>query len=321
MKRASLIAAAITLGLAQAASAQDVVGDAAVQNQWFTGTLEAPSPALPAAGILEVEPYVIWTRSHGAYDDGGSFHSSPNIDVLTSVTALKYSLTNRISIQALPSISHVSTSPGHYTGFGDLPVEAEYRLSDANNRTGLPSVTIAIGVTLPTGKYDRMRTALSGFGSGAYSLKQQILLQSLFDTRGGHPMRFRAYVAVYEPIGKSSVTDISTYGTSEGFHGEAQPFFCDVGRGRRLCVRPALGVRDGSRPQVRGWIYFGRQICGECSYSFPQWKTHNYVARSCTRIQYFGQCRHYCGSRLFRGGPQQRRLFRTTNRYQCWPLN
>jgi hypothetical protein len=225
MKRASLIAAAMTLGLAQAASAQDVVGDAAVQNQWFTGTLEAPSPALPAAGILEVEPYVIWTRSHGAYDDGGSFHSSPNIDVLTSVTALKYSLTNRISIQALPSISHVSTSPGHYTGFGDLPVEAEYRLSDANNRTGLPSVTIAIGVTLPTGKYDRMRTALSGFGSGAYSLKQQILLQSLFDTRGGHPMRFRTYVAVYEPIGKSSVTDISTYGTSEGFHGEAQPRF------------------------------------------------------------------------------------------------
>ena len=225
MKCASLFAAAITLGLAQSASAQVVAGDSAVQNQWFTGTLEAPSPALPEAGILEVEPYAIWTRNHGAYDNSGTFHSAPNVDVLTSVTALKFGLTNRISIQALPSISHVSNRLGHYTGIGDLPVEAEYRLSDANNRTGFPSITVAIGLTLPTGKYDRMQTALGGFGSGAYSLKQQILLQSLFDTRGGHPMRFRAYAAVYEPIGKTSVTDISTYGTSQGFHGDAQPRF------------------------------------------------------------------------------------------------
>ena len=42
----------IVAGLLEPALAQTIAGDAAVQAQWFTGTLEAPSPALPAAGIL-----------------------------------------------------------------------------------------------------------------------------------------------------------------------------------------------------------------------------------------------------------------------------
>lgn len=228
MKYALILGAAFAIGGAQSASAQEVAGDAAVQNQWFTGTLEAPSPALPKAGIIEVEPYVIWSRNHGSYDDSGTYHSAPDVDVLTSVTAIKLGLTDRISIQALPSVSHVANRASRYTGLGDLPIEVEYRFNDENNKTGFPSVTAAVGLTLPTGKYDRLQTPLSGFGSGAYSLKQQILLQSLFDTRGGHPMRFRVYAAAYEPIGKTSVTDISGYGTSLGFHGHVQPGFSAI---------------------------------------------------------------------------------------------
>ena len=49
MKYTLAIGIAISCGVAQTASAQEVPGDAAVQNQWFTGTLEAPSPALPEA--------------------------------------------------------------------------------------------------------------------------------------------------------------------------------------------------------------------------------------------------------------------------------
>ena len=56
--------AAIT---ARAVLAQVVPGDAAVQAQWFTGSLEAPSPALPKAGILAIEPCVIYTNNTGGY--------------------------------------------------------------------------------------------------------------------------------------------------------------------------------------------------------------------------------------------------------------
>lgn len=223
MKKTLILGIAVSVGVAQPALAQAVPGDAAVQNQWFTGTLEAPSPALPKAGILEVEPYAIVTRTHGAYDMTGDYRATPNVDTFTSVMAVKYGITDRISVQALPSISHVFNRASQYTGFGDLPIELEYRISDANNKTGFPSVTFALGLNVPIGKHDNLRTASSGFGSGAYTLKQQVLLQSLFDTPGGHPMRFRLFAAAYEPIGKTSVDNVSVYGTSQGFTGRVDP--------------------------------------------------------------------------------------------------
>jgi hypothetical protein len=218
----------VAVGLAQTATAQEVPGDAAVQNQWFTGTLEAPSPALPQAGILEVEPYAIFTQNNGAYDTKGDYHSSPNVDVFTSVTALKYGLTDRISVQALPSLSHVANSLSHYTGLGDLPIDIEYRFNDENNKTGFPSVTASVGLNLPIGEYDGLHTPLSGFGSGAYTVKEELLFQSLFDTWGHHPMRFRVYGAAYEPLGNTSVNNVSIYGTSQGFHGRVGPGFSAV---------------------------------------------------------------------------------------------
>jgi hypothetical protein len=228
MKHTLILGAALACGLGHAVSAQEIPGDAAVQNQWFTGTLEAPSPALPQAGILEVEPYAIFTENDGAYDTKGNYRSAPNVDVFTSVTALKYGLTDRISVQALPSVSHVANSLSHYTGLGDLPIDVEYRFNDENNKTGFPSVTASVGLNLPTGEYDGLRTPLSGFGTGAYTVKEGLLFQSLFDTWGHHPMRFRVYGAAYEPIGNTSVDNVSIYGTGQGFHGRVGPGFSAV---------------------------------------------------------------------------------------------
>lgn len=259
MRKKLILGMAVSVGFAQPALAQAVPGDAAVQNQWFTGTLEAPSPALPKPGILEVEPYAIYTRTYGAYGTRGDYRAAPNVDIFTSVTAMKYGITNRISVQALPSISHVANKISHYTGIGDLPIELEYRINNENNKTGFPSVTAAIGVTIPTGIYDNMRTPLSGFGSGAFTLKEQVLLQSLFDTPGGHPMRFRVYAAAYEAIGSTSVHNISVYGTSPGFAGRVDPGFSAVmgiGGGYALDQRWVIAL-DLVHKSARGFALDG----------------------------------------------------------------
>lgn len=223
------IALSITASLAGPATAQVIAGDAAVQAQWFTGTLEAPSPALPAAGILAVEPYAIYTSFSGAYDNSGARHSVPNgTDMFTSVTAIKYGITDRLSVQALPSFSHMLNNHDSYTGLGDLPVEAEYRFNDENNQTGFPSVTASLGINLPTGDFDRLRSSSDGFGGGTYTLKEGILFQSLFDTAGGHPMRFRFYASAYEPISNVSIHDVSVYGTGQGFNGQVLPGLSSV---------------------------------------------------------------------------------------------
>ena len=227
MKRIVATVALCLLTPCEIARAQDnlpTVGDAAVQNQWFTGSLESPSPALPKAGLVALEPYAIFINTTGAYDNAGGRYGVPNeTNQFESLLAFKYGITDRLSFDALPSASYVSNDQSHFTGIGDLPVELEYRFNDQNNRTGWPSVTASLGVNLPTGDYEHLSSPIDGLGAGTYMLKEGLLFQSLFDTPDDHPLRLRVYGAAYEPLDQASVSGISTYGTNVGFHGNVRP--------------------------------------------------------------------------------------------------
>lgn len=216
-------------GFSQVAMAQDTREQNepnAAPNQWFTGSLEAPSPALPKAGMLAIEPYLVYQVDTGLYDDDG--HRKPVARAsrtFESLVVIKYGITKRLTVEALPSVLRTwkdgQSSDG--VGVGDLPIELEYRVRNGNYRNGAPSLTFDLGVTLPTGKYNRLSTSLNGVGQGAYLLKEGLVLQSLFDTWGNHPVRVRAYGAIYEPLSNASVADVSVYGTSQGFHGNVRP--------------------------------------------------------------------------------------------------
>lgn len=196
----------------------------AVENQWFTGSLEAPSPALTVGGVLAIEPYVIYSHNTGSYGNDWTYQSTPNeVSQVESVIALKYSFTNRLTLQALPTFVSQWSDQIASSGIADLPIELEYRLKNENDLTGSPSVTFDIGMTFPTGIYDRLQSPLDALGSGAYMLKEGILLQSLFDTWHNHPMRLRLYGSAFEPLADIPVSDISVYGTENGFQGNAKP--------------------------------------------------------------------------------------------------
>jgi hypothetical protein len=226
--------------------AQAIPGDAAVQAQWFTGSLEAPSPALPKAGMLAIEPYVVYTSNTGAYGDGWQHYAVPNdVDSVESLTVLKYALTDRLSVEALPSFAHAWNGQTSATGLGDLPTELEYRFNDENNRTGAPSVTAELGLSFPSGQYQHLSTPLAGLGSGAYTLKEGLLFQSLFDTADHHPLRLRFYGAVFEAVQDVSVQDVSVYGTAVGFKGHVAPGIAEelgVGAGYGLDRRWVLAL-------------------------------------------------------------------------------
>lgn len=223
MKPARALLALVALGLPCAATAQEA--DLAVRNQWFTGSLEASSPALAKAGTLAIEPYLIYKIDTGVYDDRGHRHSSGDgIHQAQAVTVLKYGLTDRLSFQALPILVRITDGRNERgLGFADLPVELEYRLKDENGRTGSPSVTLSAGLVLPTGRYNRLHFVLDGLGGGTTLAKQGIVVESLFDTKGGHPVRIRAFGAVTEPLESANVRGLSVYGTNEGFTGRALP--------------------------------------------------------------------------------------------------
>ena len=221
---ASLAWACLLIGAPAAASAQEA--DPAVRNQWFTGSLEASSPALGKAGVLAIEPYVIYQINTGIYDGSGNRRPVPHdVDHLLTVIVVKYALTDRLSVQALPSFDHISNDRGSSSGlgFGDLPLELEYRFKNENGRTGSPSITVSLGITLPTGDYQHLGNQLNGIGSGAYFAKQGLVVESLFDTQGGHPMRIKLFAAAYEPLATAPVRDVSVFGTEQGFRGRAKP--------------------------------------------------------------------------------------------------
>ncbi|WP_420382199.1 hypothetical protein [Novosphingobium sp.] len=198
----------------------------AAPNQWFTGSLEAPSPALPKAGMLAIEPYAVFQFDTGAYaDNGHHLSTSDNASTAETLLVIKYGITSRLTVEALPSLSRSWNSQSHSSGagVGDLPIELEYRLTDGNYHNGAPSLTLDLGVTLPTGEYDRLSKSLNGVGQGAYLLKQGVVLQSLFDTPGNHPVRIRVYASLFEPLSHPGVNDLSVYGTSQGFAGRVRP--------------------------------------------------------------------------------------------------
>ncbi|MEO6923159.1 MAG: hypothetical protein ABI142_04985, partial [Bryocella sp.] len=167
-----LLIAIVTAGISGTASAQ-AAGDSTVRAQWFTGSLESPSPALPKAGLVAVEPYVIYQRNTGQYDDKGGHQSvSDDIRQVDSITLFKYGITNRLSFQALTVLAHVWNVENAVTGVSDLPIELEYRFNNENNKTGLPSVTASVGVSLPIGNYQHLGVPLDGLGTGTYAFKQ-----------------------------------------------------------------------------------------------------------------------------------------------------
>jgi len=244
-----VLAAVCLLAFSGVASSQDNlsnVGDAAVQNQWFTGSLEAPSPSLPKAGMVALEPYAIFINPTGAYDNGGHHYGvSDQANQFQSVLVFKYGITDRLTVEALPSVSHISSQRNHFTGVGDLPIELEYRFNDENSRTGWPSLTASFGVTLPTGDYERLSSASNGLGSGVYLLKEGLLFESLFDTADDHPVRIRVYGAAFEPLDHADIDGTSTYGTDRGFRGNVMPgvsFQAGIGAGYAFTQRWVLAL-------------------------------------------------------------------------------
>jgi hypothetical protein len=75
---------------------------------------------------------------------------------------------------------------------------------------------------LPVGKFEHLRSAADGFGTGAYMTMEQIEIQQRFTT-WGHAHRLRSWGTISQPLNSVSLHDISSYGTAQGFQGTVVP--------------------------------------------------------------------------------------------------
>lgn len=201
------------------AAAGDAAGPASsrtrqsLDDAWWTGPLLAPSAATLPTGHFLVEPYL--------YDV-----TSPHTNGYGSLTYALYGLTDRLTLGLIPTFGFNVVDGGANSsgiGAGDVTVQAQYRLMQFEPGGWVPTTSVVVQETLPTGKFDRLGNRPGdGFGSGAYTTTLALYSQMYFWLPNGRILRTRFDVSRAFP-GTADVDDVSVYGTGQGFRGRARP--------------------------------------------------------------------------------------------------
>lgn len=195
--------------------------DKPLPEQWYTGSLYSPSPALPTPGMIAVEPYVASSLPAGAFNSKG--HLDKNVGSQKSISQFslfKYGLTSHLSFYLLPAYSYSWGNHAKPSGlkFNDLPVEFQYRLTPHYT----PSVSVYLGFNAPTGDYSNLANASEGVGQGAWFIRYGLHTQFALPFFS-HAMRIRLWAQARQPVSSARLRNISSYGTEKGFAGRAHP--------------------------------------------------------------------------------------------------
>lgn len=193
---------------------------------WWTGPLLAASAGTLPQGHFLIEPYVFDLMPQAHYEASGNRQPVSHANDYGSQSYVLYGFTDRISAGLIPRFEFNHPELGRaasHIGAGDLGLQAQYGLTRYQEGTWIPSTSLVLGETLPTGKYDRLgdRPA-EGIGAGAYTTTAGLYSQYFFWLPTGRILRTRLDLS-YAISGSASVRDVSVYGTSAGFRGRAMP--------------------------------------------------------------------------------------------------
>lgn len=187
--------------------------------QWYTGSLYSPSPALPAPGMVAVEPYITAGLPAGAYDSNGRLNTKKfagGQHNITQFSLLKYGLTDHLSLYLLPTYGYSWGAHAKPSGlkFNDLPVEFQYRFTPHYT----PSFSVYLGVNTPTGDYSNLANASEGVGQGVWAIRYGVHTQFALPFFK-HAMRIRMWAQARQPVTTARLRNITSFGTERGFVG------------------------------------------------------------------------------------------------------
>jgi hypothetical protein len=184
-----------------------------LREAWWTGPLMTPSAATLPAGHLLIEPYLFDVIA-------------PHRNGLGSQSYLVYGLRNRLSLGLIPVFGYNVVSDGPNSarvGVGDLTGFVQYRLTQFQSGHALPTASVVLEETAPTGRYDQLGNRPSdGLGSGAYTTILGVYSQTFIWMPNGRILRLRLDLTRSFP-GSVTLRDVSVYGTPTGFRGTARP--------------------------------------------------------------------------------------------------
>jgi hypothetical protein len=195
------------------------------EDAWWTGPMLAASGASLPQGHALIEPYLFNVVTNARFDADGNRHAVPTDNTLGSLTYMLYGLTDRVTVGMIPRFFYDLPPVGASSsgiGVGDLTLQAGYGLTQFQDGHRVPSISLVIDETLPTGRYDRLDRPSDGVGAGAYATGFSVYSQQYFWMPNGRILRGRLDLT-YTVSSAASLTDRSVYGTAAGFRGHATP--------------------------------------------------------------------------------------------------
>jgi hypothetical protein len=218
--------AALLLLISVPACAENISSRQTLDDAWWTGPLLAASASTLPQGHFLVEPYFFDVITYGRLDADGNRVSRPHENDFGSQSYVLYGVTDRISAGIIPRFGYLKSSQGPgSTGpqVGDLTLQAQYRLTQFQEGSWIPTLSFVLGETVPTGKYDRLdQHPGDGFGAGAYTTILSLYSQEYFWLSTGRILRMRLDLS-YSLSSRVGLQGVSVYGTGAGFSGHAQP--------------------------------------------------------------------------------------------------
>lgn len=205
----------VTAGIvgAQPTPPPTAAGRQSLDDAWWTGPVAAASAATLPRGHFLIEPYfydVMTGHSHG----------------FGSRTYLVYGLLDRLPVGVIPTagFNKVSGAPSSSRiRLGDVTFTTQYRLTQFREGGWVPTMSVVLQETIPTGKYDRLGDRSSdATGSGVYTTTLALYSQRYFWLPNGRILRMRVDVSQAFSRG-ANVEGVSVYGTGAGFRGYAKP--------------------------------------------------------------------------------------------------
>lgn len=197
-----------------------------LDDAWWTGPMLAAGAGTLPQGHALIEPYLYDAIRYGRYDDDGERRSTDRVHGYGSLTYMLYGLTDKFTVGLIPVFGFNDVSSGTDSSgiqVGDITLQGQYRLSQFREGSRVPTTSLVVQQTLPTGKYDRLGANTNdGLGGGAYTATIALYSQYYFWLPNGRILRTRLNVA-HAFSDDVSVADVSVYGTGPGFRGRAKP--------------------------------------------------------------------------------------------------
>lgn len=211
---------------AQEVSARPDLSREAIAEAWFTGPMLAPSASTLPQGHILIEPYFFDVTTQGLFNRHRVPVSEPHANGFGSLTYMLYGLTDRFTLGLIPTAGYDTESgepSSAHPALGDVSLQGQYGLRLFREGSWLPTVSLAVQETLPTGKYERLGARLTdGLGSGAYTTTLALYSQTYFWLPNGRILRARFNMT--QAFSKRvEVEGASVYGTTAGFKGHAEP--------------------------------------------------------------------------------------------------